>query len=298
MLPKRLQPGDTIGLASPSALATEEKFRPIIEALTNMGYRVKCADNLYAHGWGYAASDTERAADLNQLIRDSDVKMVFFSGGEGADDMLPLIDYDAAKENPKLWLSYSDGTSILNTIWARTGIVTCYGQMPGLVTHMSEYDAGHFARGVCAVPQSHVAAQAWHSLTSGVAHGTLMGGYLYNLLFLVATGRIPLDRKYVLFVEDHEQFNLIDRESSLIGQLEQCGLLAHVTGLLFGHYSDPVNPYLLQRLKLLGERWNIPVAYCDDFGHGVHHAVLPIGAQATLDTTACTLSYQWGRDEK
>ena len=69
--------------------------------------------------------------------------------------------------------------------------------------------------------------------------------------------------------------------------------MEHVTGLLFGHYSDPVNEQLLERLRRVGERWGIPVAYCDDFGHGVNHAILPIGVTATLDTEKHMLSYQW-----
>jgi len=68
-------------------------------------------------------------------------------------------------------------------------------------------------------------------------------------------------------------------------------ILPHVSGMLFGHYSKPVNGHLLERLRRLGEKWNIPVAYCDDFGHGENHAILPIGAEAALDTEQHTLRY-------
>ena len=104
-------------------------------------------------------------------------------------------------------------------------------------------------------------------------------------------GVIPLDRDYVLFIEDHEQFFKIEAESAFIGRFEQCGIMPHVKGLLFGHYSTPVNEQLLERLRRLGERWNIPVAYCDDFGHGENHAILPIGEHAVLDTAAGMLEY-------
>lgn len=293
MLPERLHIGDTIGLASPSWLATPERFAPIIEEMQKMGFRVKCADNLYANGWGYAASDTERADDLNQLIRDPEVKLIFFSGGEGADDVLPLLDYEAAKANSKLWLSYSDGTSILNTIWSRTGLITCYGQMPGVVIDESEYDRLQFQNHILSLPTEHVPSSDWHLLTKGQASGTLIGGYITNFLFLIGSGRIPLDRDYVLFLEDHEQFCGVERESDYLAQLEQSGIKPHVKGLLFGHFSDPVNPWLLKRLQLLGERWKIPVAYCDDYGHGKNHAILQLGAQATLDTAKGTLVYHW-----
>lgn len=295
MQPKRLKKGDTIGLASPSWLATEEGYRPIAEALEGMGFRVKYAKNLFANGWGYAASPEERAADLNELIRDESVRMVFFGGGEGADDVLPLLDYESAKADPKLYLSYSDGTSILDSIWAYTGITTLYGQMPGLIPNISEYNLTQFWNHVTALPDTYIANSQWHALIPGSAQGVLIGGYLSNFIFLAATGRIPLNRehRYILFLEDHECFNGIESESALIGRLEQCGIMPFVAGLLFGHYSSPTNAYLLERLRRLGEKWHIPVAYCDDFGHGENHAILPIGASVALDTQHCMLTYHW-----
>ena len=121
MLPPLLQSGDLIGLASPSWLATEESIAPSVTALEALGYRVRLAPQIFAHGWDYAATPEERAESFNALIRDPEVRLVFFGGGEGADDIVPLLDYEAARRDPKLYLSYSDGTSILNAIHAETG---------------------------------------------------------------------------------------------------------------------------------------------------------------------------------
>lgn len=293
MFPPLLKKGETIGLAAPSWLATEQWAAPIAAGLESMGYRVKYASNLFASGWGYAASPEERIADLNELIRDESVRMIFFGGGEGADDVTSMLDYAAAKANPKLWLSYSDGTSILNSIWANTALPVLYGQMPGLIPGISGYNLDQFERFTTELPTEHIANSPWCCLTPGTAQGMLLGGYLANFIYLTAMGRIPLDksRKYVLFIEDHEKFSGIESESAQIGRLEQCGILPHIAGLLFGHYSTPVNEQLLGRLRRLGEKWNIPVAYCDDFGHGENQAILPIGITATLDTEHGTLIY-------
>ena len=122
----------------------------------------------------------------------------------------------------------------------------------------------------------------------------MIGGYLGNFLLMARSGEVGVpNTSYVLFLEDHERFNGIEALSARIGQLERAPIMHQVTGVLFGHYSDPVNARLLERLELLGSRWNIPVAYCDDFGHGPHHAILPIGAPAALDTTKHTLHYHW-----
>lgn len=286
MLPAPLKKGDVIGFAAPSWLATPEGYAPIFEKMESLGYRVKAARNLYASGWGYAASAEERAEDLNQLIADDEVRMIFFSGGEGADDVLPLLDYEGAARHPKIWMSYSDGTSILNTIWSRTGMTTYYGQMPGLMPGISEYNLSQFhAFMEGGLPEEHVGNSQWRCLCPGQAEGLLTGGYLDNFLFISNVGwlKIPEGERVILFLEDHEKFFSIEHESVLLTRLEQSPIMRQVAGIVFGHYSEPINGHLLERLQRLGRKWNIPVAYCDDFGHGANHAILPIGVRCRLD---------------
>ena len=294
MLPERLRLGDVIGVASPSHIATPEGYASVFRAIEEMGFRVKAADNLFSSDWGYAASAEARAADLNQLIRDPDVKMIFFGGGEGADDVLPLIDYEAAKENPKLWLSYSDGTSILNTIHSRTGLTTYYGQSVGMLSGKSEYNRANFGAHImnCAGEFIH-SELPWRTITPGIAEGTLVGGYLDNFIHLLGCGWVNPEsgKKYLLFIEDNERFFGIEHESVLLTRLEQSRIMPQVSGLLFGHYSMPVNEYLMERLRRLGEKWSVPAAYCDDFGHGFNNAILPIGVQARLNTENHSLHY-------
>lgn len=304
MLAGSLRPGDTIGLASPSWLATEESVAPAVAALEKLGYSVRLAPQLFGHGLDYVASPEERAEGFNALIRDPAVRLVFFGGGEGADDIVPLLDYEAARRDPKLYLSYSDGTSILSAIYAKTGLVTLYGQrpgtMPGIVdVNPMEYNRRQFAAFTTGLPERHVAAAPWRTLVPGRAEGTLVGGYLANAIFAAATGRLTHEPAgdLLLFVEDHEMFNGIEAFSAHIARLEQCGIMPRVRGLLFGHYSAPVNEQVLARLTRLGEKWGIPVAYSDDFGHGENNAILPVGAWAALDAEKCTLKYDWRRTQ-
>ena len=296
MLPQRLHYGDVIGVASPSHIASHEGYESIFSAITRMGFRTKAADNLYSADWGYAASAEARAADLNQLILDPEVKMIFFGGGEGADDVLPLIDYEAARANPKLWLSYSDGTSILNTIHYRTGLTTYYGQSVGMLSGMNDYDRANFSAHImnCGSEFIH-SIFPWRTIAPGTAEGTLVGGYLDNFIHLIGSGWVQPEpsQKYLLFIEDNECFFGIEHESVLLTRLEQSRIMPQVSGLLFGHYSMPANEQLMERLYRLSAKWNIPVAYCDDFGHGFNHAILPIGAQARLDSENHTLQFRY-----
>ena len=109
-----LNPGDTIGIISPSHTVTPDDYAKIISGIEAKGFRVKTGSRLYRHTYGYAASETERADDLNEMVSDKDVKLVLFGGGYGSIELLPYIDYEAIRRHPKLFSSHSDGTSILN----------------------------------------------------------------------------------------------------------------------------------------------------------------------------------------
>lgn len=180
------------------------------------------------------------------------------------------------------------------SIFSKTGLVTCYGQSVGMLAGMSEYDRTNFDAHIMACGSEFIHSQfPWRTICPGIAEGTLIGGYLDNFIHLIGCGWVQPEpeKKYLLFIEDNECFFRIEHESVLLTRLEQSRIMPQVSGLLFGHYSMPANDQLMERLCRLGEKWRIPVAYSDDFGHGFNHAILPIGAQARLDTENHSLHY-------
>lgn len=289
----RIRPGAAVGICSPSHIARYEEYQNVIAAIQAQGYAVRTADNLYSVSHGYLASPEERAADLNQLIRDPEVELVFFGGGEGSAELLPYIDFEAIRQNPKRISSYSDGTTILGAIWAQTGLETYYGQSPNGFPDRSDYDRENFRRHIAGDTDRHIPGSEWITLTPGRAEGILVGGYTRNFALLLGSRYFPIDlsRKYVLFLEDHKMFGGVDYVGAMLANIEQSPFMAQVSGLLFGHYSAPQDPDLLARLRRLGEKFQIPVVYCDDFGHGDNHAILPIGRYARLDADRHTLTY-------
>ena len=289
-----LKQGGVIGICSPSHIANYEDYQNTIACIRNCGFQVKEADNLYKSTDGYAATPQERAADFNQLITDSEVELILFGGGEGANELLPYIDFENIKRNPKRICSYSDGTFILNPIWAKTGLVTYYGQAPHLFLDLSDYDAKHFwSHLVYDDMKEHVPNSEWQVQTGGVGEGILIGGYARNFALNISSKYLPLDmnEKYILFVEDHESFGGVDYVSAMLTHIEQDKLMEKVTGVIFGNYSGDYHPELLARLKRMGEAHNIPVVYCDDFGHGWNHAILQIGRKVRLDAEKKKLEY-------
>ena len=283
----RLSEGGTIGLICPSHVADMSRYSAIISAIERRGYRVKLGKNFAKDTYGYAASAAERADDLNELAADSEVQMILFGGGETAVELLPYIDYANIRRNPKIFSSYSDGTSILNAIRAQTGLVTYYGFGAGEFADLRYYDymqfRSHFAIGCEA--RRFESDSEWRVLRGGACEGTLIGGYLSLVALMLGSEYFSYDptRKYLLFLEDHERFSNVGAVSTYLAFISQHAFMRSVTGVIFGHYSQHLPDDLASSLERFGERHGIPVVYTDDFGHGTRHAIFPIGVDASLD---------------
>ncbi len=290
-----LEKGDTIGIASPSWIVKSGEYDAIFAAIESFGFKVKPASNPYADGWGFAASPEQRAEAIHELVRDKSVSLIFFGGGEGADDVLPYLDFSLIKSNPKLWMSFSDGTSILNAIHFRTGLPMLYGQCPSdFEKRMNPYNQENFMTHVCGIGQRrHLKNSRWITLTPGVASGELSAGYLDNYTYLANGGWIvPEDKDYILCLEEHQMFFIPEHVSDELARLENSPMMAHCRGILFGEYSPEPDGKLLSRLTTLGRKHGIPVIYCSDFGHGEENkAILEIGASVTLNADTQELIY-------
>jgi muramoyltetrapeptide carboxypeptidase len=253
---------------------------------------VKLSDNFYSHTDGYAGSVEERVHDFNAMLADKEVKMLMFGGGEVCNEILPYIDYDLAVRNPKIICSYSDSTTILNVLYAKTGLVTFYGASPRTFDSLTDYNLRAFQSRLTGQSVPYEKGGEWRAVRGGYAEGVLIGGYLVNFAVMQNGKYFSLDRtgKYLLFIEDHEKFSSPAVVSKYFSHLEQSGLIESVTGLIFGHYAEGDRPQIDGVLARFGARHGIPVVRNDDFGHGANNTILPIGVPAALDADALTFA--------
>jgi len=296
MYAPKLQLGSTIGIISPSHVAKADEYARITRVFKRLGFKVKLGANISKDTWGYVASAAERAADLNAMVADDAVDMVYFSGGESGVDILPEIDYENIKRHPKIFCSYSDGTSIVNAIYAQTGLVTYYGVAPGDFIDLRQYDYEQFiAHFVDGNPKEFSSDSEWKTLNGGKCEGVLIGGYssLFGLLLSNRYFKYDKSVKYLLFIEDSDYFSNVGEVATYLSSIGQSEFMDCVTGLIFGHYADTVPDDLLKYLKRFGKEHGIPVVYTDDFGHGTKHAILPIGVTAKLDANAKRLRFRY-----
>ena len=283
--PKRLKPGDTIGIVAPCLAATPEKNEAGLEGLEQLGFLIKRAPNLYSDTNGYAGSVEERAADFNAMLADPDVDAIMFGGGEVSNELLPYIDYDLLRQNPKVVCSYSDATTLLNALQSMSGVVTFYGISPRSFANVSLYNWMNFEGRLIRPHLTHRKSSQWRMITPGYCEGTLIGGYLENYAALQGLPWYHIDHSepHLLFIEDHEMFSPPAMVSKWFSNLEHRGVFESVTGLIFGHYSKKDVPEIDQILERIGKKYKIPVVHCEDFGHGTYQSVFPIGVRARMD---------------
>lgn len=303
--PPRLVPGDTVGLIDPaSATFLRQDVEIVTETLAAMGFSAKRGAHLMDR-YGYLAGrDADRASDVNALFADRAVKAVLaVRGGWGSARLLPHLDFETIRRNPKVLLGYSDLTALLNAVHARTGLVTFHG--PVGVSTWTAFSVEH-ARRVLVDGEALAMANPVEvkdtlvpvedrvqTITPGVARGRLLGGNLTVLSALVGTPYLPDFQGAILFLEDvREQIYRIDR---MLTQLALSGILARVRGVVIGKCTrcDPGEGYgsltleevFDDHIKPLG----VPAWHGAMIGHIDRQFTLPLGVEAEIDAARGTI---------
>lgn len=317
---KRLKMGDTIGIFSPSSPITytvPKRFHRAKAYLEAKGFKI--VEGALTGKYDYYRSGTikERADELNQLIRSPEVKCIMSTiGGMNSNSILPYIDYEAFKENPKIIIGYSDVTAILLGIYAKTGISTFYGpalvasfgEFPSFVDYtyeyfkdmliedkplpyefpMPEYWTDEYINWTEQSREKEKRKNKWITVYEGIARGRLIGGNLDTMQGIWGSPYMPeIKEGDILFIEDSlKDAATVERSFSL---LKLNGVFDKVSGIILGKHElfDDMKtgrkPYEIL-LEVLGER-QLPFIADFDCCHTHPMLTLPIGVEVELDAT-------------
>lgn len=300
--PKRLRPGDTIGVIAPASPGDPDLAAAGVRWLEERGFRVQMGQ-ASDHQLGYlAGTDAERAADINTMFANDDIAgIICLRGGYGTMRLLDYLDYDLIRARPKVFMGYSDITTLHISIGQRTGLVTFHGPMVAsdLGKGVSDYTWGCFTRAITTPGPLGLIVNPLPCpppvlIGSGMAQGCLTGG---NLSLVAATLGTPDEidtRDKILCLEEvGEAPYRIDR---MLTQLLLAGKLQAAAGIVVAACAgcDPeegtpdftLEEVLRDRLGNLQK----PVLYNLYFGHTAEKATLPLGVKAVLGTKAGGLS--------
>jgi muramoyltetrapeptide carboxypeptidase len=290
--PPALAPGDLIGIAAPAGPVSEERLARGVAELRRLGFSVRAGDRLLERRMFTAGSPEARLAELHGLLADPDVRAIVLArGGAGTLQLLPRLDLDLVRANPKLVVGYSDAT-MLHLVLARLGLVSLHGPMAAreLADGEPAYDRASLWHGLTGQGEPWTSGPGEiHALRAGVAEGILRGGCLSLLAASVGTPWALHDEgePRLLFVEDvDEPPYRIDR---MLRQLRQSGALQGVHGVVLGAMNGCQAPaedgYTLDQvvLEALAEL-DVPVAIGLCSGHTSRPNIsLPLGVRARLE---------------
>jgi muramoyltetrapeptide carboxypeptidase len=295
--PVRLSEKATFGIVSPASCPLDEAiYRQGVAYLKNWGYHVvECEHVLDKRGY-LAGADVDRVSDLNEMFRNPDIDAIICSrGGYGAPRIIDQIDFDAIKKNPKIFIGYSDITSLNLAIWQQTGLVTFSGAMVAVEMGkgIDPFTEQNFWRMLTTVEPIGLLANPPENplkiFNPGQAEGRLLGGCLSLINVLLGTPYCPDFNDAILFIEDiDEEPYRLDR---YLAQLKLAGILDQVAGIVVGQFvdcepSDPEKPSLtLDEIfhDYFGSL-DIPIIMDFAYGHGPVKHIMPIGVHAMLDT--------------
>jgi muramoyltetrapeptide carboxypeptidase len=300
LFPPRLAPGDTIGIAAPAS--PPDKPGVIDDAIarfTKLGFKIKPGKFLRKRDGYLAGSDEERAADINALFADPEVRGIFaLRGGYGSCRILPLLDYAAIRANPKPLVGYSDITAMHLAILVKTGLVTFHGSnassaftRPNLAVCRTMLMASEVAAAVPSGGQFVLFSRKGphgakvKTVVAGRARGQLLGGNMTCLLRLIGTPYAPDFRGAILFLEDTgEKAYRID---GMFTHLRLAGILSQIGGLVLGQFDYKADAKEPRRIKAClhheAERIGVPCVSGAPIGHFPGQIIVPQGVQAELD---------------
>ncbi|MBT0724714.1 LD-carboxypeptidase [Rosenbergiella sp. S61] len=320
LLAPRLALGDTIGFFSPSSPVTvsaPERFTRAKHFLEKKGFLLHAGRLTGQSDYYRSGTIQDRAAELNQLIRDPKVRCIMSTiGGNNSNALLPYIDYDALRQDPKIIIGYSDVTALLAGIYAKTGLITFYG--PALVASFGELaplveHTYHSFHTICltqpklpypySLPEywtderlnwDHIEADRGKTLYknqcefigSGTVQGRVLGGNLNTLSGIFGTPWMPsIHHGDILFIEDSLK-NIATVERSF-SHLKLSGIFDKVSAIILGKHeqfdaADSGRQPIDVLREVLGGQ-TIPIVNGFDCCHTHPMLTLPLGTKIKID---------------
>ena len=318
IFPNKLQQGDIICVIAPASSVAAFKPKSIIKKavsrLTALGFKTSFGKNIYEKDMLDSSSVASRVADLHAAFKDKKVAGVLCArGGFNSNDLLPYIDWELIKQNPKPLIGYSDITVLANALYAKTGVVTYSGpsfsslgadeDTKGIMQYTTEYftkclssekpfemgnSKNYNERKVPARKNIGVSV-----LQDGIVEGTIIGGNLCSLNLLQGTGYMPSLKDVILFIEEDDFGGILTplefgRNLESLLQLKDADT---IKGIVFGRFQKGAGMTIAKMKHILKEKKiskRIPILYNADFGHTAPMFTFPIGGTVRIEAKGKT----------
>lgn len=301
-IPQKLQRGDTIGIIAPAGqIADHNRFEQGIKILNEMGFETRFPRNLWP-GTGYLAdSDSNRIAEVCDVFMDTEIHGVMAArGGYGCLRLLQHLDINTIRQNPKVFVGFSDISILLNQFVQNANMLCFHGPVVTSLCDCTHDALERFYNCITGNWQRTISPSKLEILRgSENVSGKLVGGNLSTLLTLLGTPYDTTWQDCILVLEDiGEPVYRLDR---MITQLGLSDKLNQPAGILLGDFTlnqsqdtlDKIRytEYIWERILDLTAHAKIPVWGNFPTGHYVQNLTLPFGATATMDSKSGELLF-------
>lgn len=281
--PKRLRPGETIGVVAPAGRVEPDDLHRGVLRLEQLGFKVIIGKEVEAAHRYFAGKDLDRAADLQRMFEQRDIGGILCArGGSGTARLLRFIDLDRLRGFSKVFIGCSDITTLLLYFSRTLGWVTFHGPMAATQFGKDPNPARdeNFLKvlGGEIIEMSFPGVQ---TLRPGEAEGVLTGGCLTLICTTIGTPYEIETKDKILFLEDTDEAPYrIDR---MLTYLKGLGKFDHLRGVVFGQMPR-CRPELLPEIILeIFEEIPVPILFGFPSGHGESIATLPFGIRVRID---------------
>ncbi len=301
IIPKSIKEGSKIAIISPASSVKDAVIDTAIVKLRERGYEPVVFPHAYGKNFGtHPASDEDRAADLMNAFLDPEIDAILCTrGGYGTVRMLPMLNMDVIRQNPKWLIGYSD-ISDLHAFMHKAGVASIHGPM-----------CGHIAKEADTIPSTEYLFKVLtdslpitYELPAndynkhGHARGRLVGGNLLTINGLSETPydimNIGEDEDVILFIEDvSEQIYAIER---VLMRMHYSGLLSQVKGFIVGQFTEyrpsedfasmeDMIHYWLKKWGYYNEHNPMPIVFDFPTGHVTENYPMIVSADTELTVT-------------
>jgi len=307
-IPRKLSKGDEVRIISPSmsiSTIAEADIKLAIKNLESLGLKVSFSSNCFEINEFESSSIKSRADDINEAFKDANVKAILCArGGFNSNQLLPHIDYNLIRRNPKIFCGYSDITAINNAIYARAGLVAYAGLNFSTFRKKQSYDYNLEYFKKCLMSdkpylvnpsksyfeysqKKAIKNKGYFSLQEGEAVGEIIGENLCTFNLLQGTDYMPDLRGKIIFLEEENISNkdtvyMFDRELESLSQQKNFG---KIKGLAIGRFQKATgmtNEMLKSIIESKNIPKNIPVIAGLDFAHTIPRFTYPIGGTCRI----------------
>ncbi|MGA4719890.1 S66 peptidase family protein [Fictibacillus nanhaiensis] len=289
--PQQLQQGDTIGIVTLGSPLEANIINQGITMLENMGFQVLVGDYVYATNGFLSGTPQQRASDLMKMFQNKQVKLILPTrGGVGVASILPYLDYNIIRTNPKIISGYSDVTILINVLYQLADLVTFQSLM--LLDFRSSTPSYNFNQFFNSITRTTAPWQIMNppdipliSKVPGNVTGVIVGGNLTSLVDSLGTSYEIDTKGKILFLEDtHEPVNTVFR---YLNHLKLAGKFDDCIGIIIGEctqcqpaYGKTFENVIDEFIVPLGKPLLVNLAS----SHGFYKAAVPLGVNVNMNT--------------